>query len=67
MDWRIDKRMATKIKFAVWFRDGKLFRVRPPRWPKNTELSFTDQTAMIEWALGARLMLKDGNKRRASA
>lgn len=57
----------SRVKFAVWHREGRLFVVRPPDWPRNVELSFTDQAAMIEWALGARLMLKDGNKRRASA
>jgi hypothetical protein len=52
------------MKFAVWFRDGRLFRVRPPGWPKNVELSFTDQGDMIEWAKAEHVMLKDGNVRR---
>ena len=56
-----------KRKVAVWRKVGRVFYVRPPGYPRNVELSFTDQAAMIEWALGARLMLKDGNKRRASA
>ena len=56
-----------KRKVAVWRKVGRIFVVRPPGWPRNVELSFADQAAMIEWALGARLMLKDGNKRRASA
>jgi hypothetical protein len=55
------------MKFAVWFRDGRLFRVRPPGWPKNTELSFTDKQDMVEWARGARVMLKDGDAGRKYA
>ena len=55
-----------KRKVAVWRKVGRVFYVKPPGLPRNVELSFTDQAAMVEWALGARLMLKDGNKRRAS-
>jgi len=53
--------MGTRVRFAVWRRDGRLFRVKPPGWPKDTELSFTDQEDMIEWPKGAKVMLKDGN------
>ncbi len=55
--------MATKTKFATWHKEGRLFIVRPPNWPKNCELSFTEQEAMVEWAAGAHVMLRDGNKR----
>ena len=57
--------MATKARFAVWRRVGKLFVVQPPGWPKNVELSFTEQNDMIEWARGCGVMLKDGNRRYA--
>lgn len=59
--------MGNRMKFAVWFRDGRLFRVRPPGWPKNTELSFTDKQDMVEWARGAHVMLKDGDAGRKYA
>ena len=55
--------MATKAKFAVWRKVGRLYVVRPPNWPRDCELSFTDREDMIEWAHGARVMLKDGNRR----
>jgi hypothetical protein len=55
--------MATKTKFATWHKEGRLFIVRPPNWPKNCELSFTEQEAMVEWAAAAHVMLRDGNKR----
>lgn len=59
--------MSNHMKFAVWFRDGRLFRVRPPGWPKNTELSFTDKQDMVEWARAAHVMLKDGGAGRKYA
>lgn len=59
--------MATRVRFAVWRKVGRLYVVRPPGWPKNTELSFTEQGDMIEWAKGAHVMLKDGNKERRYA
>jgi hypothetical protein len=59
--------MGTRVRFAVWRKVDKLFVVRPPDWPKNVELSFTDKGDMIEWAIGAHVMLKDGNTRRATA
>lgn len=55
------------MKFAVWHREGRIYIVRPPNWPKNVELSFTEKADMIEWALGAHVMLKDGNAGRAYA
>lgn len=57
----------SRVKFAVWRKVGRIWVVRPPDWPKNVELSFTEQADMIEWALGAHVMLKDGNRRRDSA
>jgi len=38
--------------------------VQPPDWPKNCELSFTNQDDMQEWAKAAHVMLKDGNVRK---
>ena len=55
--------MCTKARFAVWRKVGRLFVVRPPGWPRNVELSFTDQADMVRWAIAARIMLKDGNRR----
>ena len=53
--------MGTRVKFAVWRKVDGIFIVRPPDWPKGCELSFTRQSSMINWALSARVMLKDGN------
>lgn len=53
--------MGSKVRFAVWHKMGRLFIVRPPGWPKNVDLSFTDQSDMIRWAQAAHVMLKDGN------
>ena len=59
--------MGTRVKFAVWQRVGRLFVVRPPGWPKNAELSFTDKQDMIRWSHTANVMLKDGNNGRRFA
>ena len=40
--------MGTRVKFAKWIRDGKLYRVQPPNWPRQCELSFTNQEDMQE-------------------
>lgn len=53
--------MGTRVKFARWFFDGRVYRVQPPDWPRNVELSFTSQENMVEWARAAKVMLKDGN------
>ena len=53
--------MGTRVKFATWRKDGKLYRVQPPDWSRQCELSFTDQVDMQEWAKAAHVMLKDGN------
>ena len=59
--------MSTGVKFAVWRKEGRVYVVHPPGWPKNTELSFTEQEDMLEWAKGAGVMLKDGNRREGRA
>lgn len=59
--------MGTHVRFALWRRVGRLFVVRPPGWPKNTELSFTDKADMIRWSHSANVMLKDDNERRGYA
>lgn len=56
--------MGTRVKFAIWRREGRLYRVKPTDWPRDCELSFTDQNAMQEWARAAHVMLKDGNPSR---
>lgn len=53
--------MGTRVKFAQWRKEGKLYRVKPPGWPRHCELSFTDQNAMQEWAKAAHVMLRDDN------
>ena len=57
----------SKTRFAVWRRMNRLYVVRPPGWPKDTELSFTDKDDMRRWAEAAHVMLKDGNSTRAAA
>lgn len=57
--------MGTKTRFATWLRDGKILRVFPPGWPKNTELSFTDKADMIAWAQNAHVMLREIGRRYA--
>lgn len=59
--------MGTRVKFAEWRRDGRLYRVKPPDWPRNCELSFTAKEDMQEWAKAARVMLRDINRHRDSA
>ena len=59
--------MGTRIKFAEWRKVGRLFVVRPPGWPKNTELSFTEKKDMIAWSHTANVILKDMNERRRYA
>ena len=56
--------MGTRIKFATWHRDGKLFRVRPPDWPKHVEYSCTSREDLIEWAKNNRYMLREIRDRR---
>lgn len=53
--------MGTRVKFATWRKDGRLYRVKPPDWPRNCEMSFTDRDDMKRWADAVHVMLKDGN------
>lgn len=59
--------MSKGCKFAEWRRVGRLFVVRPPGWPKNCELSFTEKEAMIEWSHAAHVMLKQQQDNRRYA
>ena len=59
--------MATKTKFAVWRKVGRLYVVRPPDWPKECEYSCTSQEILQEWARNHNYMLRDGNNRRKPA
>ena len=56
--------MGTKVRFAVWRKEGRRFVVLPPDWPKQAEYSCTDQETLIEWAIAHKYMLKDGNGKR---
>lgn len=59
--------MGTRIKFAAWYKDGKVFRVKPPDWPKQVEYSCTDREQLIEWAKNHRYMLRQVERRREYA
>lgn len=50
-----------KRKVAVWRNVGRIFTVRPPDWPKQTEYFCTDQETLIEWARNHGYILRDGN------
>ena len=56
--------MGTKVRYAEWRRDGRLFRVKPPDWPKGAEYSCTSQEALIEWARNHNYMLRQGSTTR---
>ena len=58
--------MGTKRKIAVWRQEGKVYRAKPPDWPKSTEYSCTDQSTLIAWAQNHGYILKDGNPRRGN-
>ena len=49
----------SKRTTATWYKRGRVWVVRPPGWPKNAELSFTGQKAMIQWAHDNGIVLKD--------
>ena len=51
--------MATKRKVAGWFKRDRLWVVYPPNWPKNCELSFTEQDDMVAWAHNNGIILRD--------
>jgi hypothetical protein len=53
--------MGTKARFAVWRREGRIYYVKPPDWPRQTEYSCTDQETLIQWAHNHGYMLRDGN------
>lgn len=53
--------MSKGRQVARWFRRGRLWVVHPPGWPKETELSFTRQDMMVDWAHGIGYVLKDMN------
>ena len=57
--------MGTRVKFATWFRDGKLFRVKPPDWPKGAEYSCTSQEALMEWARNHGYILRQERRKTA--
>lgn len=50
--------MGTRVKFAEWRMDGRIYRVKPPDWPKTVEYSCTDRNDLIEWARNNHYMLK---------
>ena len=54
--------MGTRVKFAEWRKDGKLFRVKPPDWPKQVEYSCTNREDLIEWAQNNHYMLREMGK-----
>lgn len=51
--------MGTRTRFATWFREGRVFRVLPPDWPRRCELSFSDRDLMRKWAWDNRYMLRE--------
>ena len=59
--------MAAKTRYAEWRKIGRLFYVRPPGWPKNVELSFTERDDMLAWARVAHVMLRETGRRREYA
>ncbi len=59
--------MSKGTKFAVWHRQGRVFVVRPPDWPKEVEYSCTDRETLVQWAQSHGYMLKDGDAGRKYA
>lgn len=59
--------MSKGTKFAVWHRQGRVFVVRPPDWPKEVEYSCTDRETLVQWAHNHGYMLKDGDAGRKYA
>lgn len=54
----------SKRRVAGWFMRkepgaGWIYIVRTTRWPKEGERWFKEKEAMIEWAHGAGIMLRD--------
>ena len=56
--------MSKGRQIAQWHKVGRLWVVYPPGWPKDTELSFTEQGLMIEWAHNNNDILRDVTPRR---
>lgn len=50
--------MGTHVRFAEWHKEDGRYVVKPPGWPKNTELSFNEKKDMIEWSHNVRVVLK---------
>lgn len=60
--------MGTKVRYAEWRRDGRIFRAKPPDWPKGAEYSCTDRDDLINWARNHNYILRQECKtRRESA
>lgn len=51
--------MSRGRQIAQWYRRGRILVVHPPRWPKETELSFTEQGLMVDWAHNNGYVLRD--------
>ena len=51
--------MSKGRRIAQWYKRGKLWIVNPPRWPKDTELSFTERGLMVAWAHNNGYVLRD--------
>ena len=51
--------MSKGRSVAQWHKRGRIWVVYPPNWPKNTELSFTDQALMTDWAHNNGIILRD--------
>ena len=51
--------MSKGRQIAQWFKAGRLWIVYPPGWPKQCELSFTEQSAMVDWAHDNGIVLRD--------
>mgnify|MGYP007112571113 FL=1 len=56
-----------KRRVAVWYKIGRVYTVRPPDWPRDTEYSCTEQETLIEWAHNHNYVLRDGNVRRGNS
>ena len=57
--------MGTRVKFANWHKDGKLFRAKPPDWPKGAEFSCTSQEDLIAWARNHGYILRQERRKTA--
>ena len=55
--------MGTKMRYALWRKEGRLFIARGPDWPKTVEFACSSQSELIEWAQAHDYMLRDVTKR----